>query len=468
MGKLFKLALEEAVETQPEVVQDIPVDELVNNAEELAKTDAEIQQDVQAVEDLMEEKAVLEEQVEKNEELLSNPDAVVSTVDVEVSEECRDKVHYFLGYDSSIGKIRLSSESMYDDVKSNPRKYLAISNEDIKETIKKIWEKIKAFFKKIWDKVTQKNILTKKQMEANRTSTSGVDTDKVVDKLKNISQEDKEIIECIKNNLGLCIILSKCAGYSPLDSLLTSQYYIELIQKMIKIADNISKLYVVDKLGFNENMLGEVFKELRSNYGLSLLNRGSDKVISAISQKSNNLHIARQSAKEEIINLINKSHARVIPVDINTLTIEQEYIWGVSKTGVLVNFIIKYKDMVIPYFYKDWVHVGEVSDDDCLNALKELKHYGKNLLPMCNSATTKVYERVWNEFTKLEKIMKNAASINSARGDISIDEKSGNMSLSAWSRLSTLYCANSPIIHVPWTIKNVTDSLYYIIKKLGA
>ena len=153
MGKIFKLALEEAVETQPEVVQDIPVDELVNNAEELAKTDAEIQQDVQAVEDLMEEKAVLEEQVEKNEELLSNPDAVVSTVDVEVSEECRDKVHYFLGYDSSIGKIRLSSESMYDDVKSNPRKYLAISNEDIKETIKKIWEKIKAFFKKIWDKI---------------------------------------------------------------------------------------------------------------------------------------------------------------------------------------------------------------------------------------------------------------------------------------------------------------------------
>ena len=41
MGKLFKLALEEAVETQPEVVQDIPVDELVNNAEELAKTDGE-------------------------------------------------------------------------------------------------------------------------------------------------------------------------------------------------------------------------------------------------------------------------------------------------------------------------------------------------------------------------------------------------------------------------------------------
>ena len=156
MGKLFKLALEEAVETQPEVVQDIPVDELVNNAEELAKTDAEIQQDVQAVEDLMEEKAVLEEQVEKNEELLSNPDAVVSTVDVEVSEECRDKVHYFLGYDSSIGKIRLSSESMYDDVKSNPRKYLAISNEDIKETIKKIWEKIKAFFKKIWDNINLK------------------------------------------------------------------------------------------------------------------------------------------------------------------------------------------------------------------------------------------------------------------------------------------------------------------------
>lgn len=50
-------------------------------------------------------------------------------------------------------KIRLSSESMHREFKSNPRKYLNISNESIKDTIKKIWEKIKAFFKKIADKI---------------------------------------------------------------------------------------------------------------------------------------------------------------------------------------------------------------------------------------------------------------------------------------------------------------------------
>ena len=164
MGKLFQLALEQAVETQPEVVEEIPVEELVNNAEELAKTDGEIAQDVQAVEDLMEEKAKLEDQVATNDELLSNPDAVVTAADVEVSEECRSEVHYHLGYTSGVSKIRLSTESVYQDVKSHPRKYLAISNEDIKETIKKIWEKIKAFFKRIWSKIKGYGVLVRSKL----------------------------------------------------------------------------------------------------------------------------------------------------------------------------------------------------------------------------------------------------------------------------------------------------------------
>ena len=112
----------------------------------------------------MEEKAKLEDQVATNDELLSNPDAVVTAADVEVSEECRSEVHYHLGYTSGVSKIRLSTESVYQDVKSHPRKYLAISNEDIKETIKKIWEKIKAFFKRIWSKIKGYGVLVRSKL----------------------------------------------------------------------------------------------------------------------------------------------------------------------------------------------------------------------------------------------------------------------------------------------------------------
>lgn len=195
MGKLFQLALEEAIETQPEVVEEIPVEELVNNAEELAKTDSEIAQDVQAVEDLMEEKAKLEEQVSINDELLSNPDAVVTAADVEVSEECRNEVYYHLGYTSGVGKLRLSTESVYTDVKANPRKYLAISNEDIKETIKKIWEKIKAFFKKIIDKVG-----LKKKLQIIKSKTNDAYMSTVGKVFKNMSREEKD--KPIFNNDG--------------------------------------------------------------------------------------------------------------------------------------------------------------------------------------------------------------------------------------------------------------------------
>lgn len=187
MGKLFKLALEEAVAEEPSIVENVPVEEAVQNAEELAKTDSEIQQDIAAVEELMEEKAKLEDQAVTNDELLSNPDAVVTATDVEVSEETRTEVQYSLGYTSNMGKIRLSQESVFNDVKSNPRKYLAISNEDIKDTIKKIWEKIKAFFRKIWDKV--KTAINALKFKAKRV------TDKLrksANNLKNKQQNDNE------------------------------------------------------------------------------------------------------------------------------------------------------------------------------------------------------------------------------------------------------------------------------------
>lgn len=92
MGKLFKLALEEAVVEEPSIVENVPVEKAVQNAEELAKTDSEIQQDITAVEELMEEKAKLEDQAVTNDELLSNPDAVVTATDTYSVE--LDTIHF--------------------------------------------------------------------------------------------------------------------------------------------------------------------------------------------------------------------------------------------------------------------------------------------------------------------------------------------------------------------------------------
>lgn len=186
MGKLFKIALEEAVVEEPSILGDNEVEDAVQNAEELAKTDSEIQQDIASIEQLMEEKAKLEDQAITNDELLSNPDAVVTATEVEVSEETRNEVQYALGYTSNMGKIRLSQESIANDVRSNPRKYLVISNEDIKDTIKKIWQKIKEFFKKIIDKL---GIAKKAETVKSKVSDAYFNT--VSKFFKNMKREDK-------------------------------------------------------------------------------------------------------------------------------------------------------------------------------------------------------------------------------------------------------------------------------------
>lgn len=49
MGKLFKLAVEELVTQDPTIAGKINVSEAIRNAEDLAKTDSEIQQDIQAM-----------------------------------------------------------------------------------------------------------------------------------------------------------------------------------------------------------------------------------------------------------------------------------------------------------------------------------------------------------------------------------------------------------------------------------
>lgn len=153
MGRLFNIAIEEAMKNNPVVAERVSPREMVRQAETLAESDAEISQDIQAMEELMEEQQVLQQQVDTNGALLENPDAVVTVADVEVSEETRMEVAYHLGYKNAIDKIRLSNESTYRAVKEQPRKYLTISTEGLGDMIKNIWEKIKAFFKKIWNKI---------------------------------------------------------------------------------------------------------------------------------------------------------------------------------------------------------------------------------------------------------------------------------------------------------------------------
>ena len=111
-----------------------------------------IEQDIVAIEELLGEQDVLLQQMDQNEEKLTDPDIVVTAADVEVSEECYRNVCYRLG-EKAYNTIRFSNESTYNAVSAEPRRYLAMSQEGIGDFIKKIWEKIKAFFRKIGEKL---------------------------------------------------------------------------------------------------------------------------------------------------------------------------------------------------------------------------------------------------------------------------------------------------------------------------
>ena len=145
----FSFILEEAVDGRDlEEAKALTESELEAIKTEATAQDIEISQDVAAIEELMAEQEVVCNQIQSNNEKLSNPDIVVTAVDVEVSEECYKNVCYRLGF-KTIDTLKFSNESTFNAVKAEPRKYLATSNEGLGDVLQKIWEKIKAFFRKI-------------------------------------------------------------------------------------------------------------------------------------------------------------------------------------------------------------------------------------------------------------------------------------------------------------------------------
>ena len=152
MGKLFQLALESsdlegavAPESTGPVLDE---SELEENVEESTQAQAEVEAGSEEVDQALEEVDALNEQIEANDAKLENPDEVVTTVDVEVSEEAYKKACYTLGI---IPKVKLSfaTESIAEDIRANPRKYLAVSNEDAKQVVKAIIDAVKTMIKKL-------------------------------------------------------------------------------------------------------------------------------------------------------------------------------------------------------------------------------------------------------------------------------------------------------------------------------
>lgn len=160
MARLFRLALESS-DLEGSVAgggETLNETELEQNTEETVQEQNEIENGSQEVDEALEEADVLAEQAEVNNELIENPDATVTAADVEVSEEALKLSCYKLGI-TRYNKLSFASEHAVEDVRSNPRKYLKVSNEEISDTLKKIFLAIKNMIKQIISKI--KRLYTK-------------------------------------------------------------------------------------------------------------------------------------------------------------------------------------------------------------------------------------------------------------------------------------------------------------------
>ena len=160
----FAMALEEMENVVGGEIVGQTDEEIKILEEEAVKQGVEIQQDIAAIEECCADIETLQEQLGENDKKLTDPDIVVTAVDVEVSEECYKGMAFKYGVKNA-NAIRFSHESVLDAVKAEPRRYLAMSSESIKEIFVKIWEKIKAFFRKIGEKLGIVAKIKKKKME---------------------------------------------------------------------------------------------------------------------------------------------------------------------------------------------------------------------------------------------------------------------------------------------------------------
>lgn len=194
--KLFQLALESSDlegAVAPESTEPaLDESQLEENVEETTQAQAEVEAGSDEIDEAIEEVDQLQEQIEANDQKLENPDEVVTTVDVEVSEESLKRACYKLGIPMK-AKLSFATESVVDDIKSNPRKYLAVSNEGLKDVVKAIVDALKVMIKKlaqlineVYTKISFKFANYGKQIDAGIKSVENIkefDNDKIKEAL---------------------------------------------------------------------------------------------------------------------------------------------------------------------------------------------------------------------------------------------------------------------------------------------
>lgn len=143
MGRLFNISLEEL----PETLDESPTGEVTeSDIEETAILEAEVDKDVESIEESIVVLDSLQDVSKLNDKLLEDGN-IVTTQDVMVSEECYKEACYKLGYPYQT-HISFSTES-----RSSNRELLKISNEGIKEVVLNIIVTIRNLLRKIIAKI---------------------------------------------------------------------------------------------------------------------------------------------------------------------------------------------------------------------------------------------------------------------------------------------------------------------------
>lgn len=273
MARFFKLALEssdlEGAVSPESTGPALNESELEENVEETTQAQAEVESGSEEIDQTIEEVDALQEQIEANDAKLENPDEVVTAVDVEVSEEAYKKACYALGIKPEV-KLSFSVESVADDIRSNPRKYLAVSNEDLKTTIKKIIvavmnmiKQISTKIKRLYIKISAKFANYVKQIDNGIGSLKDVNAGNIdVEKLTTALKES--------NNAELQFAL---LNNKPATSQLVAKGAYKLLDKVKELIGQFKSYGEVISAAANENKAKELEKqfEVINRYGKLLV-----------------------------------------------------------------------------------------------------------------------------------------------------------------------------------------------------
>lgn len=224
MGKIFNLALEELSET----IDELPTGEVTeSDIEETAMLEAEVDRDIESVEESIVVVDSLQDTAKLNDKILEDGN-IVTVQDVTLSEECYKEACYKLGYPYQT-HILFSRESLPSN-----RDLLSISNEGIKEVVLNIIVTIRNLLRKIIAKIRM--IYTKLLFRLKKYQLS-IDT-----KASVLRDLDIKVID--QNRITNVLRESKCAELQY--ALLHSSPNLEFIynKTLSKIASNIT-LFII-------------------------------------------------------------------------------------------------------------------------------------------------------------------------------------------------------------------------------